>query len=178
MERYRDRLGLTEQDARLLATERKLGEFFERAVELHDEPQSVDPQSVANWVVNELQRERKERPLADLPFGPAEVAELVALIDAGTISTKIAKEVFAVMLEEGGKPGEIVDRRGLEQLTDESSLEPVVAEVLAAHPGKVEEYRGGKTALLGFFVGQVMRATSGRANPQLVNELLRRRLDG
>ncbi len=171
MARYRDELGLAEHDARLLAADADLCTLFEAALAVHRQPLAV-----ANWVLHEAQRELKERPLAELPFGGAELGELVALVDAGTITGKIAKEVFAHLVAEGGKPQEIVAAKGLRQLDDEGELAAVVTGVLAEHADKAEQYRAGKTALLGFFVGQVMRATGGRANPQLVNELLRREL--
>ena len=109
-----------------------------------------------------------DRPGAD---GPA------YLCDDGRISGTIAKDVFAEMLAGGGRPAEIVERKGLRQLSDADELSPVVAQVLAQNPDQVKAYRGGKTALLGFFVGQVMRATRGQADPQLVYQLLKDRLD-
>jgi glutaminyl-tRNA synthetase len=112
----------------------------------------------------------------DLPFGGRALGELVALVDGGTVTGPGAKQVLEELVEKGGEPAEIVRRRGLEQL-DDAALEPVVAQILEAHPDNVELYRGGKTALLGFFVGQVMKATRGRANPQAVQTLLRRSLD-
>jgi glutaminyl-tRNA synthetase len=169
--RYRDESGLAEPDARLLASEPELAAFFDEAVAAHP-----NPQGLANWIVNELLREVKERPLAELPLTPAGLAELVALLDAGTISTPIAKEVFAELAAAGGSPREIVEARGLSQLSDAAALEPVVDRVLAAHPQEVAAYREGKDRLLGFFVGRVMAATGGRANPRLVNELVLEKL--
>ena len=174
--RYRDELGVGPQEARVLAADRPLRQFFERALAGRLDPAHGRPPTVAKWIVNELAGERKGRPIEELPFGAEEVGELAALIDDGTITGAIAKEVFAEMLAAGGRPREIVERRGLKPLGDEAELLPVVDRVLADHPRQVEEYHGGKTALLGFFVGQVMRATGGRADPKRAHALLRQRL--
>jgi len=170
-ERYRDALSLSAEEARVLADDRELGRFFEEARGLHP-----DDRTLASWVVNELARETKERPLAELGISPASLAQLVSLIGEGKISGKIAKDVFAVLVAEGGDPRAIVDRRGLEQLADRDELGPKAAEVVAAHPDEAARYRAGETKLLGFFVGQLMRATGGKANPKLANELLREAL--
>jgi aspartyl-tRNA(Asn)/glutamyl-tRNA(Gln) amidotransferase subunit B len=114
----------------------------------------------------------------DCPVAPAALAGLVRLVDAGTISGKIAKDVFERMWATGEEPAAIVEREGLTQLSDDSALEAVVAEVVASSPEQTASYRGGKAAALGWFVGQVMKKTGGRANPQRVNVLLRRALGG
>ena len=116
--------------------------------------------------------------LADCKFSPPGIAELAALVAKDSISSKQAKEVFALMAESGDSPAAIVQRLGMEQVSDAVAIESLVDEALAANPAKVEEYRGGKTGLLGFFVGQVMQATAGQGNPKLINEILRKRLDG
>ncbi len=172
MEHYRDRLGLAAGDASLLASDDGLAAFFEEAVRRHD-----NSRSLANWVVNELRPALKETPLKTSPLTPAGLAELVALIDGHTISGKVAKQVFAVMLDEGGNPANIVERLGLRQVADTGQLDPVVDAVLAANQENVARYREGKTNLLGFFVGQVIKSTGGKADPRLVNELLRSKLD-
>ena len=172
-ERYHGEVRLPDQDARLLALDPGLGKLFTEALAVCDKPQAV-----ANWIVNEVLRELKDRPIDQLPFGGAQVGELVALIDDGTISGKIAKDVFAEMAASGANPRSIVVDQGLQQLTGVDSLAPVVDQVIAANADKVAEYRGGKTALLGFFIGQVMQASRGKANPQQVNALLRERLAG
>ena len=166
-ERYVGDLGLTEADAQLLASDDGVANFFEAALETHDAPRSV-----ANWVVNELLRELKDRTLDELPLGPAELARLVSLLDADSITGTAAKQVFEVLLAEGGDPEAIVDARGLRVLDDSAALEATIAEILEANPGQVAAYRGGKTQLLGFFIGQVMKATGGRAPAQKVRELL------
>ena len=126
--------------------------------------------------VRSLRRELKDRPARDLPFGGEHLGELVSLITDGTLSGAAAKEVFSEMLASGARPKDVVAEKGLEQLTDAGDVEPLIARVLAAHADKVVEYRDGKTALFGFFVGQVMRESRGKANPQLVQQLLRDRL--
>ncbi|MEX2541846.1 MAG: glutamine--tRNA ligase/YqeY domain fusion protein [Trueperaceae bacterium] len=169
--RYRDTLGVDEHDSLLLATDDALARFFEAAVSRHD-----NPGRVANWIVNELLRELKGRSLGELPLTPEGLADLVGLIDSGTISARAGKEVFAAMLASGESPGKIVEMRSLRQLSDESAIAPIVERLLAANPEKVRAYREGKTGLSGFFVGQVMRETGGRANPQLVKDVLEREL--
>ena len=172
MEHYRDRLGLVPDDAFLLASDDSLAKFFEEAARNHD-----NSRAVANWVINELRPVLKDKPLESLPLTPTTLAELVALIDGQTISGKAAKQVFAAMLEDGGSPADIVERLGLQQVADPDQLEPIVDAVIAANPENVALYREGKNNLLGFFVGQVMKSTNGKANPRLVNELLRSKLD-
>ena len=172
MTRYQEALGLDEESADLLTESVALAEFFEAGVEAWD-----DAQAVAKWVINEVLREIKDSPIEELPFGGGQLGRLVALVEEDTISATAASTVFAEMVESGGEPAEIVERRGLQQVDDPSRLNPVVAEVLGRFPAKVEEYRGGKKGLLGFFIGQVMRATGGKANPSLVRDLVSQRLD-
>ena len=171
MDDYRDRLGLGPEHALLLASDDGLARFFEETVQRH-----TDPIAVGNWVVNELRPLLKEKPLESLPVTPAAAAELLDLVDRQVISSNAARQVFAVMLEDGGSPAEIVEGRGLRQVADAGQLEPVVDAVIAAHPGNAALYRQGKTTLLGFFVGQVMKSTDGKADPRLVNEMLRSKL--
>jgi len=169
LERHQDELGLSRQEALVIVAEPTLMAFFAAAVASH-----AAPKAIAGWIVNELPL--KTKPVAELPFAAPELAELVALVDAGTITGKIAKEVLAVMLEEGGSPRRIVAERDLSPLGDAAELEPVIAGILASHPTQVEQFHSGKVALLGFFVGQVMKETRGRANPGVVQRLLREAL--
>ncbi|MCB0157899.1 MAG: Asp-tRNA(Asn)/Glu-tRNA(Gln) amidotransferase GatCAB subunit B, partial [Caldilineaceae bacterium] len=113
-----------------------------------------------------------DQPPADLGVTPAQLGRLAALVDEGAISSNIAADVLAEMLAGGGDPVEIVDAKGLRQVSDAGALQPVIADVVAANPDKAAAYRNGKDGLIGFFVGQVMRQTGGKANPQLVRELL------
>jgi glutaminyl-tRNA synthetase len=170
-ERFRDVLGVEENDAALLAGDEELARFFERAVEHHQ-----NPRAIANWIVNELLRELKGQALADLALDPGDLAELIALTDSGTVSVRIAKEVFAQMLETGASAAAIVEAGGLHQVSDVNSLGPIIERLVSEHDDKVRAYRAGKTGLAGFFVGQVMRETAGRANPQLVKELVEQEL--
>jgi aspartyl-tRNA(Asn)/glutamyl-tRNA(Gln) amidotransferase subunit B len=165
--------GLPEADARLLTEERALADYFEAAAG------AADPRKVASWIQSELLRElhRDGRDIADCPIAPAELAALVRLIDDGTISGKIAKEVFAKMYATGDGAQAIVAREGLVQVTDRAAIEAACRAAISGNPKQVEQYRAGKAAMLGFFVGQVMKATGGKANPQLVNEILRQLLD-
>ncbi len=171
MEDYRDRLGLAPDDAFLLASDDGIFGFFEEAVRCHD-----NPKAIGNWVIHQLRPMLKDKPLESLPLTPGAVAELIALVDDQVISGKAAREVFTAMLEEGGSPAAVVKSRGLQQVADAGQLEPIVDAVIAANPENMTLYQQGKTNLLGFFVGQVMKSTSGKANPRLVNELLRSKL--
>ncbi|KYF78218.1 hypothetical protein BE17_11705 [Sorangium cellulosum] len=155
----------------VLAEDDDLLRLFEDAVSVHD-----NARSAANWVIHSLSRELKDSKTGDLPFSGAQLGELLALIDDGTISGKIAKDVLAEMVQQGGSPRAIVERRGLRQVADEGALERIVDQVVAGHPGEVSRFRAGNTKLIGFFVGQVMKASGGKANPDLVNSLLTRKL--
>jgi len=139
-----------------------------------------DPKVVAGWVMGELQRNLREfeRAMADNPVGPERLSELLDLVAAGTVSATAAKDVLAEMFTSEAGPAAIVERKGLAQISDTGELETTVAAVVAASPDLAEKYRGGKQGVLGALVGQVMRETRGRANPQLVSELLRRAIEG
>ena len=167
--------GLPGYDASVLTQERAVADYFEAAAR-----SSGNPKAASNWVMTEVLRKLKEsgRGIASSPVPPAALAGLVRLIDAGTISGKIAKDVFERMWATGEPAAAIVEREGLTQLSDDSALEAIVAEAVASFPEQAASYRAGKTAALGWFVGQVMKRTGGRANPQRVNELLRRALAG
>jgi len=138
----------------------------------------ASPKAAANWMIHELPREIGSRTMDNLPFSGGEVGELAAMVEDGTLSTAAARQVLAAMVNEGGHPRGIVERLGLRQVSDEGALLPAVDAVIAANAAKADEFRGGKAGLLGFFVGQVMRQTGGKANPELVNRLVRERLGG
>jgi glutaminyl-tRNA synthetase len=165
-------LALSEDQADILTGSQELARFFEAAVASHP-----NAPALANWAVNELLREVKDRPLVDLLMKPEDLGTLVALLDEGTVSQPVAKEIFAEMVEKGIDPRAAVEERGLEKLSDRDALGALVDEVLAGDPEKAQEYRAGKTGLMGFFTGRIMRATQGRADPQVVQELLRERLE-
>ena len=170
-ERYVSELGLPEEDADLLSGDVAVAAFFEGALDVHDSPQAV-----ANWIVNELLRELKDREIENLPFGGKEIGHLVALVEEGTISGRTAKDVFARLVREGGDPREIVRAEGVEQISDPAALRAIVEGAIDGHPDQAARYRAGQSGLLGFFVGQAMRETGGRANPEVVQRLVREKL--
>jgi len=138
------------------------------------------PKIVSNWVMGDLLRylNEQKREIKDSPVSPAHVAEMINLIENGTISGKIAKEVFEEMYRSSKKPADIVREKGLTQITDEGAVVKAVEEAMAKNPAQLAEYRAGKEKLFAFFVGQVMKITRGKANPQLVNDLLKKMLTG
>jgi len=168
--------GLSTYDANVLVGERETADFFE-AVAKKADGSSRDAKAAANWVINELAgRLNKEgRDIAGSPVSASQLGGILDLIAAGTISGKIAKDLFEICWSEGGDPHAIVEARGLKQVTDLAAIEKVVDDIVAGNPDKVEQARV-KPALIGWFVGQVMKASAGKANPQTVNELLRRKL--
>jgi aspartyl-tRNA(Asn)/glutamyl-tRNA(Gln) amidotransferase subunit B len=168
-----EQYGLPAHDAELLAGDRALADYFEDAVRIHP-----NAKGLANWIGSELLRVLRGDPAAveACRVRPEALARLVALVDAGTISGKMAKELFERMAETGEEPDAVVEREGLRQVADADALGRVIDEVVAAHPGVVQDYRRGKKQAAGFLVGQVMKATQGKANPQLVNRLLAERL--
>jgi aspartyl-tRNA(Asn)/glutamyl-tRNA(Gln) amidotransferase subunit B len=176
-ERFVAGLGLSAYDAEVLTARRDVADYFEQALARHG-----NPKAIANWVMESVLRIVRERKLDeqlrihDWPLPAPALAELVALIDAGTISGKIAKVVFDEAAASGKPPGTIVAERGLVQVTDASAIRAAVDRVLEENLDKVAEYRSGKDKLFGFFVGQVMKATAGKANPKQVNDLLRQKL--
>ena len=173
--RFQTELGLSEYDAEVLSASREIAHFFEATV-----AQFSQPKAVANWVMGEVTRALNEdgRTISDSPVTPALLADLLKLIDNGTISGKIAKTVFDEMYKTGKEPAVIVREKGLVQVSDTGAIEAIIDEVLAKEAGQVAEFRSGKDKLFGFFVGQVMRASKGKANPALVNELLLKKLNG
>ncbi len=171
LKHFVDEFGLSKGDAVILAEKAELSTFFEAAVNSY-----ANPQDIAHWLSNDLRRELKDNAISTLKFAPSDIAKLVTLIDKNVISNRIAKDVFLEMFASGKSPDIIVKEKGLEQVTDAGSLEPIVLKLIAENPDKVEAYRNGKTGLLSFFVGQVMRETGGKANPQLLQELVRSKL--
>ena len=172
--RYVGDFGLTDYDADVLTASRELADYFERCVAA-----GAAAKPAANWImVNLLGRLNAEGlSIEAAPVSPESLAELLGLIDDGTISGKIAKSVFDEMAAGGKSAGDIVKDKGLVQVSDAGALEPVIEKILADNPGQVADYRAGKTKVFGFFVGQVMKATRGQANPQVVNEMLKKRLE-
>ena len=166
---------LPEYDAGVLTQSMALSDYFERVA-----AGTGNPKASSNWVMGELTRKLNEtrHPIEDVPLAPDALAELIVLVDAGTISGSIAKGVFETMYGSGRRAAEIVSAEGLTMLDDQDAIDRIVAAVLDGHAGPVAEYRAGKTKTFGFLVGQVMKATAGKADPARVNESLRRVLGG
>jgi len=173
--RYEGALGLSAYNAAVLTADVTTARWFEALLEkLGDE----HAQRASNWVTSDLfgALNRLGKGIEESPVTPAQAAELLRLTADGTLSGTLAKQVFEIMLETGDDPAHIVEERGLKQTSDTGAIDSAIAGVLAANPDKVAEYRGGKDKLFGFFVGQVMKAMQGKANPGLVNELLKKAL--
>ncbi len=173
--RYRAELGLSDYDAEVLTATREMAEYFEACVAL-----SAPAKGAANWVMGEVTRALNEagKGIGECPVTPERLTALLHLIEKGTISGKIAKTVFDEMWQSDKTPEAIVEEKGLVQVSDTGAIEKIIDEILAANMGQVEEFRGGKEKVFGFFVGQVMRASKGKANPAVVNELLLKKLKG
>jgi aspartyl-tRNA(Asn)/glutamyl-tRNA(Gln) amidotransferase subunit B len=171
--RFIESYRLTEYDAGVLTASRAIAEYYERAALVAGEPKAA-----ANWVMGDLMGALNAdgREIADSPVAPERLGELVALIRKGEISGKIAKEVFGKMFAGGEAAGAIIEREGLRQISDGGALELMVDQVVRQNPKQVEQYKGGKATVLGFLVGQVMKASRGQANPGVVNELLKKKL--
>ena len=165
--------GISAYAAGVLTAEVEAARWFDALLDT-----GAKPVAAANWVTSELfgALNRLGREISDSPVSPTQAAELLALVDDGTLSGSLAKQVFEKMLETGDTAGVIVERDGLRQTSDTGAIEAAVDEVLAANADKVEQYRAGKEALFGFFVGQTMKAMGGKANPKMVNEVIRAKL--
>jgi aspartyl-tRNA(Asn)/glutamyl-tRNA(Gln) amidotransferase subunit B len=171
--RFVSDFGLPEYDADLLTSEKPVAQWFEEAVRAGGQPKAV-----SNWMMGDLMRLLNEdnRSIDECPLTPERLAGMLTLVDKGTISGKIAKTVFEEMYRTGKDAGTIVKEKGLVQISDSSEIEKLVDEVIAKHPGEVERFKGGDEKLLGFLVGQVMKASKGKANPKMLNELLKKKL--
>jgi aspartyl-tRNA(Asn)/glutamyl-tRNA(Gln) amidotransferase subunit B len=169
--RFIKQYGLSTYDAGVLTAERESADFYEAAAK------GRDGKTAANWVVNELfgRLNKDGLEIGASPVSASQLGGIIDLIASGAISGKIAKDVFEIVWSEGGDPADIVEKRGLKQVTDTGAIEAVIDKVIAANPDKVEQAKT-KPQAVGWFVGQVMKATGGKANPQAVNELLRRKL--
>jgi aspartyl-tRNA(Asn)/glutamyl-tRNA(Gln) amidotransferase subunit B len=173
MQRFIDDYGLISEDALLLTSSPALSCYFEACAK-----GSGNPKASANWVMGDLAYALKNagKEIESSPVSAEQLASLIHTIDSGEISGKIAKAVFEEMARTGEEPTAIIKRLGLVQVSDEASLNAIIDNILAANPKQVAEYRSGKTKVLGFLVGQVMKETKGQANPQVLNELMKRRL--
>lgn len=172
--RFIEQYALSPYDAEVLTGSRAIAEYFEEAARLCPQPKVV-----ANWLTSELFRllNARNQTISDSKVRPSDVADLLALIEKGTISARTAKEVFEEMFQTGASAADIVARKGLNQISDTAELERLVGEAVAANPKSVADYRAGKAQAIGFLVGQVMKASQGKANPGVVNDLLRAKLD-
>jgi len=162
---------LNSEVANTLARDKKLSNFYEEALETFNSPVSL-----ANIVTNDVARELKQKETNELKFSPKQIAQLVKMVDDETISNKIAKQVFEEMSKSGENPTQIVEAKGLVQISDPAVILPIIDEVIAKNPDNVKKFRAGNSKLLGFFVGQVLKATKGKGNPKVVNELVARKL--
>lgn len=173
--RFQDSYGLPVYDSMVLTTEKDIAEYFEAAAKV-----SGNPKAASNWVMGDLMRDLNENKLevTASPISSESLGQLVKMIDDKTISGKMAKDVFAEMWKTKKSPADIVKEKGMSQITDTGAIAKIIDEVLAANPTQVADYRGGKTKLLGFFVGLTMKASKGQANPDTVNQLLQEKLKG
>ena len=173
--RLASQYALPASDTELLCSARPLADWFEAAARAHP----ANPKSIANWLLSDLlgRMSDADRQAGRVPVPPESLAALVALIDAGTVSGRIAKEILPDMIATGKAPADLVKEKGLVQISDEGALQGAVGKVIADNPAQVAAYRGGKAATFGWFVGQVMKATGGKAAPAVVNRLLREELE-
>lgn len=171
-DKYTNEFELNNEIANILARDAQLSSFYEKSLAIFHAPINI-----ANIVSNDVSRELKGKQIADLKFTPTHIAELAKMIDEKIISSKISKQVFEEMIKTGKNPKAIVEEKGLVQINDPQKIEPIIDEVIAKNPENVAKYKAGNNKLFGFFVGQTLKATGGKANPQMVNELIKKRLD-
>lgn len=169
--KYTNEFGLNSEVANTLARDEHLSSFYEESLSVLNSPVAL-----ANIVANEVARELKQMQASELKFNAKQIAELVKMVEDGTISSKIAKQVFEEMAKNGENPTQIVEDKGLVQISDPAKIEPIIDEIIAKNPDNVHKFKAGNTKLLGFFVGLVLKTTGGKANPQVVNELVARKL--
>ena len=175
LERFIREYGIPRYDAEVLTADQAMAGYFDACVQLHG-----DGKACANWVMGEIQRRLNDAGISigASPVSPERLVGMLKRIDDNTISGKIAKTVFDEMWKSGKSADAIIEEQGLKQVTDTGAIETIIDEIIAANPGQVEEYRGGKEKVFGFFVGQIMKASKGKANPAAVNELLKQKLQG
>ena len=173
--RYEEEFGLSAYDARVLTDDRTVAEYFETAVIA-----GANAKLVANWISQDIAAylNNNKLTITEIALQASDLAELVKLIETGTISGKIAKEILPELLTEGGSPKALVEKKGLIQISDTSAIEKLIEEIIAAHPSELEKFQAGKTNLKGFFVGQVMKKSGGKADPKLTSQILDQKLSG
>ena len=174
-QRFMEEYGLNDYDAGVLTISQELSDFFEKVLSY-----GAVPKIACNWITGDLTRVMNEsgKTLSEINLTPKNLSNLTRLIDQGEISSKIAKTVFSEMLDSGGNPNTIIEEKGLKQITDEKELGKIAENLLASNPQQVKQYRDGKTKVIGFFVGQMMKQTQGKGDPALINKLLKEKLDG
>ena len=174
-ERFVIEYSLPEYDAGVLTSSRELADYFEKCTSLFSKPKII-----SNWIMGDLLRElnKSDQLINECPVSPSSLVNLLKLVDGGVISGNIAKSVFEEMYQTGKEPTAIIDEKGLTQITDDKAIDKMVEEVLQANLNQVDEYKGGKEKVLGFLVGQVMKASKGKANPETVNKLLKEKIAG
>ncbi|MFH0813286.1 MAG: Asp-tRNA(Asn)/Glu-tRNA(Gln) amidotransferase GatCAB subunit B, partial [Pseudomonadota bacterium] len=172
-ERFMREFGIPAYDSDVLTSSKALAEYFEDCARLFPQPKTI-----SNWIMTEVLRllKKDNREIEECQVTPQQLAEMFQLMEKGTISGKIAKQVFEEMYETGSSAVEIVRKKGLEQVSDEAELENIITKTLAANPDIVEKYQKGNTKVFGFLVGQIMKETRGKANPQIVNKILQEKL--
>jgi aspartyl-tRNA(Asn)/glutamyl-tRNA(Gln) amidotransferase subunit B len=177
-DRYVREFELPKYDADILTEQRELADYFENVVTGLKSKKSDTVKMASNWTMTEVLRVLNDKHIrvGEFAIGPDRLAEMINLIVDGTISGKIAKDVFAEMLTDSGTPKAIIEKKGLVQISDTGAIEKIIDEVLAKNAEQVEKYRGGKQQLFGFFVGETMKLMKGKANPAVVNEILRKKL--
>jgi aspartyl-tRNA(Asn)/glutamyl-tRNA(Gln) amidotransferase subunit B len=173
LKRFVSEVGLSEYDAGVLTASKAVADYFESCVKLFNQPKTV-----SNWVMGELTRELNNSgtDASASPVSPERLVSLLQLVDQGAISLKVAREIFPEVYSSGKTPEQIVQEKGLVQVSDEGALDEIIGDVLAKNPTQVAQFKEGKQQVLGFLVGQVMKASGGKANPGKVNELLKKRL--
>ena len=179
-QRFMADYGLSAYDAGVLVVEKETADYYEDVIEKGGGKEGLDPKQAANWIITNLFAVLNDKGLSitESPVSAGNFGKLLHLIKDNTISGRIAKDVFEIMVEDDGDPETIVEEKGMKQITDTGAIETAVDEVIAANPDKVAEVKDGKERLLGWFTGQVMKATQGKANPQAVNEILKKKILG
>jgi aspartyl-tRNA(Asn)/glutamyl-tRNA(Gln) amidotransferase subunit B len=169
-----EQYGIPDRDAGVLCSDKDLADYYEAVVS-----EGADGKKAANWIMAELLRDLNSNdvPISQCPIKPAQLAAMIRMIDSGEITGKIGKKVFSEMFVSGKDPGVIIDEQGLKPLADAGEIEKLCDRAIADNPRQVDQYKQGKTKVIGFFVGRVMKATGGKADPKVVNELLKKRLD-
>jgi glutaminyl-tRNA synthetase len=175
-DKYTNELGLNSEVANTLARDEQLSSFYEESLNLSVPDSPVNPVGLANIVTNEVARELKEKSVDELKFNPIQIGELAKMIEREIISNKIAKQVFEEMVKSGERPSQIVNTKGLLQISDPAKISPIIDEVIEKNPDNVAKFKAGNSKLLGFFVGQVLKSTGGKANPIVVNQLVAEKL--